>query len=227
MSRETHIRRCALIFVRAPQIGKVKTRLCGFLDKETVLGLYKNFAEDVIETVQSQADHIRICFYPFNQKALVAGWLGNVFEYVPQKGKNLGERMETAFLKAFSDQFTHVILVGSDIPDLPESIIKEAFVHLDDGKAVIGPASDGGYYLVGFRKDMFLPQIFENIPWGTNRVFKNTLTALKKFHQSVHILPEWRDIDEYDDLLDFISKCKSGNAAASNTVRYLQKSGLI
>ena len=227
MNREAHIRRCALVFVRAPQIGKVKTRLSGFLDKASVLGLYKNFTQDVIETVKGQAEHIRICFHPSDQKDLATGWLGNNFEYVPQKGKNLGERMENAFLNAFSDRFTHVILVGSDIPDLPEGIIKEAFAFLDSRKAVIGPAADGGYYLVGFRDNMFVPQIFKNIPWGTDQVFKKTLSAFKTLHRSVHILPEWRDIDEYDDLLYFINKCKSGNAAARNTVGYLKKCRLI
>ena len=80
--------------------------------------------------------------------------------------------MENAFQRCFADGFTAVVLIGSDIPDLPPEILAEAFAALDSRGAVIGPAVDGGYYLIGFTKEMFAPGVFEGISWSTEAVFR-------------------------------------------------------
>jgi glycosyltransferase A (GT-A) superfamily protein (DUF2064 family) len=108
--------------------------------------------------------------------------------------------MRNAFIEAFEMGFRRVVLIGSDIPDLPLDFIEEAFTSLKESDVVIGPAYDGGYYLIGFKDKTFSPQIFEGITWGTKNVFDQTMKKLKRSRRVVHILPYHRDIDTMDDL---------------------------
>jgi hypothetical protein len=108
--------------------------------------------------------------------------------------------MSNAFRKAFDTGFKRVVLVGSDIPDLPLEVIEEAFISLKEGDATIGPAYDGGYYLIGFKEKTFSPQVFEGLAWSTATVFAETMKVLKQFDQRVHTLKLLRDIDTIEDL---------------------------
>ena len=98
--------------------------------------------------------------------------LGDEFSYIPQTGDDLGERMKLAFLRCFSEGARSVVLIGSDIPDLPARIVDEAFRALDENDAVIGPAADGGYYLIGFKRDTFNGNVFPGIPGELMRSFE-------------------------------------------------------
>jgi uncharacterized protein len=221
-----HNRRCAIVFVRAPQIGKVKTRLQKTLPPEAVLQIYRCLAQDVIDTVKGCANAIRICFYPSDQKPSVVEWLGQELNYFPQIGTNLGERMTNAFVDTFNRGIQQAILVGTDIPDLPGAVIRDAFSATEKGDAAIGPARDGGYYLIGFNRNHFYPSVFKNMRWGKNDVFRKTLAAFQSLGHSPHIVPKWRDIDEYEDLLDFIDRCRSMPKAGRHTIDYLKTIGL-
>jgi rSAM/selenodomain-associated transferase 2 len=110
--------------------------------------------------------------------------------------------MENAFKSAFKDGAEYVVLTGSDIPDLSGKIIEEAFSKLYDNRAVIGPARDGGYYLIGFSQGGFLPEVFNGIRWGTDTVFTDTMAAFKRARagSEPHILPELTDIDRAEDI---------------------------
>jgi len=119
---------------------------------------------------------------------------------MPQHGRDLGERMKNGFLDGFAKGYKRVVLIGSDIPDLPKNSIEEAFQSLEETDAVIGPAFDGGYYLIGFRQSAFSSQVFEEINWGTATVFDETMKKLKRLRRSVHTLPRLRDIDTVEDL---------------------------
>src|SRR3990172_6395297 len=151
--------RCLLLFVKYPDKGKVKSRLSKEFGEDTVLLLYEVFVLDVLETVNKGKYRFTICFHPPSAQEKIASWLGKSYLYMPQNGSDLGEKMKNAFAAAFSEGFEKVMLIGSDIPDLPKEIVDEAFAS--DGEAVIAPATDGGYYLIGFRRDTFLPHIFE------------------------------------------------------------------
>jgi len=96
--------------------------------------------------------------------------------------------------------FDRVALIGSDIPDLTLGVVEEAFLSLKEKDAVIGPAYDGGYYLIGFKEKTFSPQVFQGIAWGTKSVFGETVKKLKRFRRTVHTLPYQRDIDTVEDL---------------------------
>jgi len=216
-------RRCALVFVKAPEKGKVKTRISKIVGPEIALNVYKRFAVDLIETLQNIDCNITICYHPSHAESCMTRWLGNSYKYLAQKGNNIGERMANAFIRSFSEGFHRVILVGADIPDLTAKIIDEAFSSLQKYPAVIGPALDGGYYLIGFDSKTFIPDVFQDISWGTDRVHEQTLTVFDKKSFQVHMLPIWRDIDTYEDLVHFYKINKKNRSAAQNTVSYLER----
>jgi len=108
--------------------------------------------------------------------------------------------MKNGFMGALAVNFKRVVLIGSDIPDLPLEFIEEAFRSLNENDTVIGPSFDGGYYLIGFKDKKFSPRAFKGIPWGTNRVFEDTMKILKREGLTVHTLQPRRDIDTIEDL---------------------------
>ncbi len=225
--KSLHHRLLAIVFVKVPKIGQVKSRLTTHLDERSVLKLYKSFAADVIEAVKQQVDLLKICYHPAKEEPLIKEWLGNTFEYEPQSGRHLGERMKNAFRNTFSEGYGKAILVGTDIPELPEAVIDEAFWKMDHDMPVIGPARDGGYYLIGFRRDGFMDQIFDDIPWGTSRVFSDTLATFEQLNCNVHVLPQCLDIDTYEDLLELSGNLRAGKNRAKNTTVCLQSLGLM
>ena len=114
--------------------------------------------------------------------------------------------MKNAFMDAFAEGYEKVLLVGSDIPDLPTGFCREAFLALLDHDVVVGPSKDGGYYLIGFRKTGFTADVFADIAWSSQQVRERTLEILKRNGLSVHLLPILQDIDDVSDLADFIGR---------------------
>jgi len=214
--------KCVILFLRYPEKGKVKMRLGEVLDGDTVLALYENFVLDILETLERGGYTLRICYTPGDRGKEVTQWLGKERAYFPQRGADLGERMKNAFSDAFADGYAQAVIVGSDMPDLPEKLIDKA-LQSDAADAVIGPSVDGGYYLIGFRRDTFFPGIFEGMPWGTGMVFHKTMEIFhaRKFH--VHVLDRWRDIDTIHDLREFFSMHRVPARSGSRTIAFLIK----
>jgi len=210
-----------LLFVKAPIKGQVKSRLAAGLGDEAALELYKTFVSDILDTIEKTANPSTIFFHPPEARDAVANWLGPERDYLPQEGHDLGLRMANAFATIFSMGSSRAVLIGSDIPDLPESILREAFRSLDDHDAVLGPARDGGYYLIGFRRDTFVPDVFRGIEWSTDRVFAETRLKLEQAKRSIHLLPEWRDVDTPEDLRELKDRNKWTPFAKSRTMKYL------
>ena len=154
----------------------------------------------MLSTLKEGTFPLYICFFPKNTQKPIKNWLGREHRYIPQNGKDLGERMRNGFINGFAMGYRRVVLIGSDIPDLPMKYIEEAFKSLKEMDAVIGPAFDGGYYLIGFNQSTFSPQVFEGMAWGTENVFDETMKKLKRFRRAVHTLPYQRDIDTVEDL---------------------------
>lgn len=192
--------RLLILFIRFPERGKIKSRLAAALGEAQTLDIYRAFILDIITTLKQGTHALAITFCPGDSGKAMIDWLGKDFEYIPQRGADLGERMEDAFLNAFSRGFGRVVLVGGDIPDLSSGIIEEAWAALAKKDAVIGPASDGGYYLIGFRRETLVRDIFHGIQWSTASVFRETMTVLAKSGRRVHVLPEWKDVDTVEDL---------------------------
>jgi len=203
----------------------VKTRLARRITGARALALHRCFTADILETLRLGGHFVKICYCPPEARESVQHWLGSGYVYQAQNGSDLGEKMADAFARTFSRGWGQAILIGTDFPDLPGSIIEEALNSLDYGGAVIGPAQDGGYYLIGFQASAYLPEIFENICWSRPDVFRKTLDILERKALGVHILPRWRDIDEYSDLEHFIRRYKREASTAKNTANYLTSIG--
>ena len=217
-----------LLFVKAPLRGQVKSRLAAVLGQDVALALYRNFVLDILTSIETSGVPCKICYHPPDSGETVKNWLGVHRQYVPQEGNDLGERMERAFRRAFSEGASRVVLIGSDIPDLPPALLQDAIGRLDRTGAVIGPAKDGGYYLIGFRSDAFFPEIFRGQEWSTNTVLSTTLQIFLQERREVYVLPSWQDVDTIEDLKDLMRRNRNGSFSDSRTMHYLssQKSKL-
>jgi rSAM/selenodomain-associated transferase 1 len=211
---------CLIVFVKSPEAQSVKSRLGSVIGELKARQLYRHFVEDLLDNLDRGDYCLKIFFYPPDRLQTVTGWLGHDRSYEPQTGCDLGERMKNAFEKCFSEGFDRSILIGSDSPDLPREIIEEGFAALASVDAVIGPARDGGYYLIGFRATTFLRDTFSGIPWSTEGVLTSTLAILDEKGLKVTVLPTWRDIDTYEDLKAFMEINRNTAFAQSRTVRY-------
>ncbi|MEW6586557.1 MAG: TIGR04282 family arsenosugar biosynthesis glycosyltransferase [Nitrospirota bacterium] len=217
-----HHEQCVLLFVKFPEQERVKTRLSKVIGEENARALYKCFVHDVLDTLGKGDFSITICYSPPFAGESVKEWLGKSYSYMPQRGQDLGERMKCAFEDAFRSGVREAILIGTDIPDISAFVIRDAF-SFHKHAAVIGPSRDGGYYLIGFRKDTLLPGVFEGIEWGTGAVFEKTMKVFRKHGYSVGILPHWRDTDRIEDLRDLYKRNSSGPFAGSRTMAFLQR----
>ena len=192
--------RCLLFFIKHPEKGKVKTRLASAIGDRTAVMYYKRFLLEMLFTLNRGTFLFYLCYSPETPLSDIKDWLGDHYLYMAQSGEDLGERMKNGFLEAISMNFKRVVLIGSDIPDLPIEFIEEAFASLLEKDVVIGPSLDGGYYLIGFKNETFLPRTFEGIHWSTASVFEKTLSVLKQEGLTVHTLQPLRDIDTVEDL---------------------------
>lgn len=191
--------RAVLVFVRAPRLGEVKTRLAAELGEAAALRVYRRLAEDTMrEVVAMHAVELRVHYAPAGTDEEVSAWLGEGPCYLPQCDGDLGERMESGFTQAFAAGYGSVVVVGSDIPGVTAALLADAFFALDRSEAVLGPAEDGGYYLLGLRTS--IPGIFDGIPWSTPEVLPLTLERLRTAGIRPFLLPTLRDVDEMDDL---------------------------
>ena len=211
-----------IMFVKAPRPGMVKSRLAGTVGDEAALALYMCFVQDTVRMLLESRYPFTVFFHPARSKEMIARWLGYDRKICPQRGSDLGERMKNAFGDVFSQGSTRAVLIGSDMPDLPHSFIDEAFTSLEDHDAVLGPSHDGGYYLIGFRSDSFLPEAFDRVPWSTPAVFQQTLGILQRSKYRVHTLQERRDIDTVDDLAAFFRDNLASSPARSATMEYVR-----
>lgn len=185
-----------LIFIRNPELGKVKTRLAKSIGNFRALFVYERLLEQTRETVL-KVDARRLLFYSETITELDS-WNRKDFVKHVQVSGNLGDKMKKAFEKAFVKGSHKVIIIGSDCYDLSEEIITAAFNALDSSDAVIGPANDGGYYLLGMNS--FTSEAFSDIKWSTSSVFEDTVAKFKRLDKTISILPELIDIDELSDL---------------------------
>ena len=214
---------CILMFVKSPTAGQVKTRLAAEIGEGAAVGLYRCFVEDLISTVGTLDVGLRLCFHPPETKSLFLQWLGEQHGYIPQTGDDLGERLKNAFVDAFEQGFSKVVAIGSDSPDLPASFLREAFEELDSHDAVVGPSSDGGYYLIGFSEDSFVPGAFDGIAWSTSAVLSQTRMKLKMHGLGVHLLPQWHDVDTCSDLDGLTARNENTSFGLSRTFAFIRK----
>ncbi|MFB2980672.1 TIGR04282 family arsenosugar biosynthesis glycosyltransferase [Microseira sp. BLCC-F43] len=201
MSRERLI-----VFTRYPEPGKAKTRLIPVLGAEGAANLHRQMTEYTISQVrQLQTDRVVSIevYFTGSEAAACQNWLGSDLIYHPQGEGDLGLRMAKAFEAAFSSGIDSAIIIGTDCPSLKAELIAEAFQKLDQNDLVLGPATDGGYYLIGLRR--LIPELFVGINWGNSEVFQKTVQIANNLKLAVAYLTFLSDIDRPEDLeiLDF------------------------
>jgi hypothetical protein len=183
-----------IIFVRNSELGKVKTRLAKTIGNEKALEVYQDLLFHTMSVTQ-MVDCDKFVFYD-KSTAVNDIWSSNFFEKKIQRGVDLGVKMQNAFEELFNIGYKNCIIVGSDLFDLQTKHITDAFHKLERNHAVIGPAEDGGYYLLGLKK--IIPALFSDKNWGTETVLKDTLKNLSYY--SVGFLEVLNDIDTIEDL---------------------------
>lgn len=198
---EAVTRECLIIFTRYPEPGKTKTRLIPALGAEGAATLQRKMTEDTLAEVKKLQT-----FYPVSvevhfaggNEQLMQGWLGSTITYHRQSGGDIGCRMASAFQASFEAGMNAVVIIGIDCPDLNAQLIAQAFQTLRQYDLVLGPAQDGGYYLIGLRRS--IPELFTGIHWSTAEVLQKTLGIAQRLKLSVAQLPILRDVDRPEDL---------------------------
>jgi rSAM/selenodomain-associated transferase 1 len=215
--------RCLMVFVRHPEPGKVKTRLAKTYGDHFAAELYGYFVDDLLEALERGSYRLEITFTPAEKELEIRRRFGGRFSYIPQEGEGLGERMEKAFLSCFAKGFATTLLIGSDFPDLTAEVIEQAFHALENRHdAVVGPAFDGGYYLIGFRSATFDPGVFKEMPWGKSTVCNKTVNRLHARGYRIHLMQAWHDIDTGEDLAALRARHNNTPFSRSWTMAFLR-----
>ena len=185
-----------LIFTRNPEFGKVKTRLARDIGHQAALDIYKFLLAHTVK-ICTPLDTEKAVYYseeiPNNDL-----WNATVFQKKKQVGEDLGERMQNAFAEGFHLGYSKIIIIGSDLYDIETKDLEQAFKVLNNHEIVIGPAEDGGYYLLGMKQ--LHPKLFKNKNWGTATVLQDTINELKK--SNYKLLEKRNDVDLYSDIKD-------------------------
>lgn len=184
-----------IIFIKNPVLGKVKTRLAADIGAERALNVYVQLME-LTRNVVLKTDCTRNVFY--SEAIERDAWDEDKFNKFVQEGESLGERMKNAFDQVFALGAEKAVIIGSDCPQLNSNIIQDAFNMLDYEDVCIGPAKDGGYYLLGMKVPLSF--LFNGKAWSTDSVFGDTIKSLTDNSLSYGLLPELSDLDTVSDL---------------------------
>ena len=201
INNTTLLQQHLIIFTRYPESGKTKTRLIPALGDKEAAEVHRKMTERTISTATQCATtvplSVEICYEGSNEKSMIE-WLGSGLHYTAQRGDDLGERMKNAFEVAFHDGADNVVLIGTDCPALTSQILLASFESLHTHDLVLGPAKDGGYYLIGMNRP--IPQLFESVEWGTEKVLQQTRTIADRLNLSVGLVDVLDDVDRPEDL---------------------------
>lgn len=183
-----------ITFTRNPELGKVKTRLAKTIGNTFALAIYKKLLEHT-ESVLKPLTCDKAVYYSVKIRDNDI-WDNTIYQKHQQNGNDLGERMANAFKHGFDSNYQKIVIIGSDLYDLKTAQINQAFEALENNDVVLGPAEDGGYYLLGMKQ--LHAKLFQNKNWGTSSVLKETLDNLEQ--ESVFLLDTLNDIDVYSDI---------------------------
>lgn len=223
-----------VIFAKAPIPGQVKTRLCPPLTPDEAATVHGSFVIDTLERSRTAVAKYRL---PVDRYLACAPSCTLAFfkimeerqavRLLEQEGPDLGARMHRIFETLFSRSYRRVVIIGTDVPSLPLERYQHAFDLLNRFDLALGPALDGGYYVIGLKQPA--PALFENMPWSTDRVLALTKEKAASLGLSIGELAEWRDIDTIDDLNQLIDasrldarKPKQEQSFSSRTAGTLQ-----
>ncbi len=214
---------CLVLFTKPAVPGRVKTRLIGELTAEQAAELHAAFVEDALASLAGPGHELRVAW------ALAEGEQPPACR-VPgfrQAGRDLGERLYRGLHRAAAGH-RRVAAVGSDHPDLPVALVEEAFGRLESGgRVVLGPAADGGYYLIALRGEDLQRELFEGVAWSTPAVLEQTVARCRLLGLEPSLLAEWSDVDRPDDLARLTAALANGGPSCPRTRRLLAAWGRL
>ena len=206
-----------IIFTRYPEPGVTKTRMIPALGTKGAADLQREMTEHLIANVAALEARrfwtVEIRFDGGSQERM-RSWLGPAFTYTRQGEGNIGQRMQKALGDGFQNGSTAVVIIGSDIPEITRVIIEGAFEALKHNKLVLGPAGDGGYYLIGLHKaaeNLAFAELFKSISWGTHQVLSQTIAAADRLGIDYALLDTLNDVDRPADLRTWTRARQSGS----------------
>jgi uncharacterized protein len=193
-----------LIFIKNPQLGKVKTRLAKTMGDAAALEIYNELTRITRHNAEILRGGNCHLFYS-DYVDLNDAWSNELFEKSVQATGDLGNRMATAFHQVFAKNQERAVIIGSDCPTLTVEILEKAFQELENHDFVVGPSTDGGYYLLGIRASVAFDLVFENMAWSTDAVLPTTLSKITEGGYSHFLLPALTDVDEEKDWRAYLS----------------------
>ncbi|SHJ41786.1 hypothetical protein SAMN04488007_0271 [Maribacter aquivivus] len=185
-----------LIFTRNPEIGKGKRRLAATVGDQAAFDIYKFLLDHTVAITKNLYAEKEVYYSEEIWENDI--WDNQKFGKKIQVGEDLGVRMANAFQEGFQNEYQKIIIIGSDMLDLSQEDLENAFKSLEKNDFVVGPAEDGGYYLLGMKQ--FMPALFKNKAWGTETVLKDTLADLE--NKTTALLETKNDVDYYEDIKD-------------------------
>jgi len=212
-----------LVFARLPEAGKVKTRLAEAIGAEKALAVYEAMLRDLLRGMGESSGELEIEIAWAPTASANGDTLRRAFgshTLVMQAGSTLGDRLAMAFSERFFFHRTQkVIAIGVDDPRLSRETVDHAFGLLDSCEWVVGPAKDGGYYLIGCRAAAFNPAIFYDVAWGTDSVLATTLQRIREWNHTAAFLPTRYDIDVLEDLQRFARETRESDGELPRLLR--------
>jgi rSAM/selenodomain-associated transferase 1 len=213
--------RALIVVAKRPEPGRAKTRLCPPLDAATAAGLYACFLRDILDLVRRVEGVRRIVAYTPDDAEDYFRALAPDMELAPQRGADLGERLDDLVAAALASGAERVAVISSDSPTLPAAYLRDAFALLDCHDLVLGPSDDGGYYLVGLTRPQ--PRLFREVTMSTPAVLRDTLAVAGELALRTALLPPWYDVDTAAELQRLRAELQvAGAGTAPHTRRFLE-----
>ena len=189
-------KKALIVFTRNPELGKCKTRLAATIGDKSALDVYRFLLDHTVKITSPLSADVYV--YYSEKIREIDIWDTSIFRKKQQQGLDLGAKMQHAFTEVFGMGYQKAIIIGSDMYDINTQDLEDAFLTLEHNNFVVGPAQDGGYYLLGMKQ--LKSSLFKNKKWGTQSVLEDTIQDLTK--ETLSILPEKNDIDYFEDIKD-------------------------
>ena len=186
------------LFGKHPSPGHVKTRLADEVGAEVAARLYAAFMDDLAFRFRAEGEHRILGFGPADSVGYFEQYAKLGYELWPQPDGDLGQKIISFFKYSLKEEGSRAVLIGTDSPTLPKEFAEQAFEMLNEVDCVLGPATDGGYYLIGLRRPM--PSLFENIAWSGASVLMQTVQRVAAAGMSLGLLSPWYDVDDLNGL---------------------------
>ena len=217
------MRQALAVAAKAPLPGTVKTRLHSMLSRDDATELYRCFLKDTLALAASVPETESIISYtPVGSEHYFSGIVSNGERLLAQRGASFGDKLFHALADLLSEGFSSAVIMDSDSPTLPRQYLVQAFEELarEGDRVVLGPASDGGYYLIGIKRPH--RQLFDRITWSTARVLGETIERAREIGLEVVLLPEWYDVDGVEEFARLRRELANGaRSQATNTRRFI------